>query len=217
MIPVYVGFDPRETCGFHVFCNSVLSRTNARVSFHPVRGGRVEGSTTFNPERFNVARECGYRGWAIWAECDMMLRADIEELMDYADPSYDVLVVKHDYKTKFRVKFLGQNNPDYPRKNWSSMMLINCGAAVWQRIAESSLQDLHRFKPMRDERIGSLPLEWNWLVSEYPYNPKAKLAHFTIGIPPFYPACDYSSEWFNEMRAAVSHEHWDDTVLESER
>lgn len=227
VIPVFVGFDPREAVAYSAFCHSVLTRTKARVAFYPMQGDKVEGSTMFNPERFKVAKEMNYRGWAIWADGDMLCRSDIAELMEYADVNCDVLVAKHDYKTKHPVKFLGQPNPDYPRKNWSSLMLINCAAAAWQRIDHDNVDvkigDLHRFVesvpgkhflagrrvPLFDQhRIGSLPLEWNWLVGEYAYNPDAKLVHFTIGTPCWaeYADCDYAEEWHKEVAAMTHHQ-----------
>lgn len=216
MIPIYVGFDPREEVGYHVFCRSVLARTKANVSFHPVRGHKVEGSTSFNAERFNVARDMGYRGWGIWAECDMLCMGDVEELMGYADSYCDVVVAKHGYKTKHKKKFLGQHNPDYERKNWSSLMLINAGHASWRRLERPycektghpwTLSDLHRFKFIDNERIGSMPLEWNHLVGEYEKNKKAKLAHFTIGLPcwPEYADCEFSDAWRAERDAMLFH------------
>lgn len=210
MINIFVGFDEREAVAYSVFCHSVMRRTKARVAFYPMRGDCVEGSTTFNPERFNVAREMGYRGWAIWADGDMLCRGDIEELMEYADPYRDVVVAKHDYKTRHPVKFLGQPNHDYPRKNWSSLMLINCEHASWQRLEhrKHTLPELHRFAFMDEARIGELPLEWNWLVGEYPHNADAKLAHFTIGTPCWaeYADCDYADEWREERALMLHHE-----------
>ena len=221
-IPVYVGFDPREAVAFHVFCHSVLSRTKAQVSFTPVCGNREDASNTFSKARFNVPEMQGFRGWAIWADGDMLCRADIQELWDLRQSGFDVMVVKHEYQTKHPIKYLGARNEDYPNKNWSSLMLMNCGNAAWRRPSYKALFNgpaglLHRFSFLEDERIGDLPKEWNWLVSEYSYNPKAKLVHYTIGIPPFYPNCDYSAEWFNEMKSATFHEHWDQTALISER
>jgi hypothetical protein len=202
-IPIFVGYDDREAVAYSVFCHSVMSRTRSRVAFYPMRGEKIEGSTTFNAQRFEVAREMGYTGWAIWADGDMLCRADIAELMDYADSSYDVVVAKHDYKTKHPVKFLGQPNADYPRKNWSSLMLINCANASWKRLHGGpayTLADRHRFKFIEDGRVGELPLEWNWLVSEYDYNPDAKLVHYTVGTPCWeeYADCDYADEWHDE-------------------
>lgn len=223
-IRLFVGKDPRETVGFHVFVNSVLSRTDPNgISIHPLTGNQDDASTTFSKARFRVPELCGYRGWAIFADgSDMLCRADIRELWKLRDSQFDLMVCPHEYRTKHPVKFLGQPNENYPRKNQSSLMLIDCGKALWrrpsyQKLLEGHAGPLHRFDFLEDERIGELPLEWNWLVSEYSYNPNAKLAHFTIGIPPFYPNCDYSSEWFNELREANSHEHWDETKLVSER
>lgn len=202
-IPIYVGYDEREAVAYSVFCHSVLTRTKSRIAFHPMRGEKVIGSTSFNPERFRVAEAMDYRGWAVWADGDMLCRTDIEELMAYRDPYCDVVVAKHDYKTKHPVKFLGQPNPDYPRKNWSSVMLINCRQASWERLRHKphTLSELHRFAFMDEARIGALPLEWNWLVSEYDYNPAAKLVHFTIGTPCWqeYADCDYAEEWHREL------------------
>jgi len=64
------------------------------------------------------------------------------------------------------------------------------------------LLDLHRFAWVEDRLIGELPLEWNWLVGEYAFNPAAKIAHYTLGGPYFeeYRSCDYADEWFAERR-----------------
>ena len=49
-----------------------------------------------------------------------------------------------------------------------------------------------------DDAIGNIPLEWNWLVGEYPYNKDAKNVHWTLGGPYFadYNNSDYADEWF---------------------
>jgi hypothetical protein len=215
VIHIWVGHDERESVGYHVFCHSVLARTKAEVAFHPVRGDKVVGSTKFNPGRFDIARKMGYRGWAIWAECDMLCLADVEELMAHADSYCGVMVAKHDYQTKHATKFLGQPNPDYERKNWTSLMLVNCAHAGWERIpygyrkdgaqAPYTLEDFHRLKFLQQDRIGSLPLDWNHLVSEYEPNPQAKIAHFTIGLPiwPEYENCEYAPEWRKERDAMI--------------
>lgn len=218
-LPIFVGYDRRESLGYHVFCHSVLSRTSLDVSFTPMRGSgaRADGSSTaFDHSRWDVPRLCGYRGIAVWAECDMLCRADIKGLIDLFDFHLDVMVAKHDYQTRFPVKFLGQANPDYPRKNWSSLMLINCASSVWQRADDLRARglvspgELHRFPPafknvslFKEDRIGALDHGWNWLVGEYPFNPSVSLAHFTIGLPCFreFVECDYADEWRAELEA----------------
>jgi len=217
-VPFFVGYDRRESIGYHVFCHSVMDRTKLDVSFTPMRGNgsKQEGSSTaFDHTRWDVPRLCGYSGVAIWAECDMLCRADIGELLETFDTRYDVMVAKHDYQTKFPVKFLDQTNENYPRKNWSSMMVINCRAAVWQRIDDlrfrklSDLRVLHGFPETVEgvrlfdpARVGALDLGWNWLVGEYLHNPQAPLVHFTVGLPCFqeYARCDYADEWRAELK-----------------
>ena len=199
--------DPRESVAFHVFTHSVLSRTKAHVSFTPLCGDREDASNTFSKARFWVPEIMGYQGWAIFADGDMLCRADIAELWELRESYYDVMVVKHDYRTKYPTKYLGQKNEDYPRKNWSSLMLLHCGQASWRRPSFKKLFDgfagpLHRFEFMDDERIGELPAAWNHLVAEYPYDPDAKLVHFTVGTPCWqaYATHDYADEWCEEFR-----------------
>ena len=56
-----------------------------------------------------------FKGWAIFADGDMVCLSDIKILRSYFDPNKAVAVVKHDYKTKHK-KYFGQKNEDYPRK-----------------------------------------------------------------------------------------------------
>ena len=51
---------------------------------------------------------------------------DVKLLFDQADNNYGVMCAQHDYTPKETVKMDGQLQHIYPRKNWSSMMLINC-------------------------------------------------------------------------------------------
>lgn len=46
----------------------------------------------------------------------MICQTDIKELWNLKDESKAILVVKHDYKTKAKQKYLGNKNENYPRK-----------------------------------------------------------------------------------------------------
>lgn len=223
-LPIYVGYDPMETVAFHVFCSSVIrrKRKSLDVQFIPLCGDQENASNTFSRIRFEIPARQRFNGLALWADGDMLCRTDIGELLDQYETGFDVMLVKHNYSTKHPVKYLGQNNDDYPRKNWSSLMLMQCGNYPWRKLSPeyvktAKMSNLHRLEFLKDERIGDLDKEWNHLVSEYEPNPNAKLAHFTIGIPPFYPQCEFASEWWNEMKQMTHHEHWDSTALVSER
>ena len=146
-----------------------------------------------------------FTGWAIYIDGDMILRTDIAELWNLQQPDKDVMVVQHDYKTKMPVKYLGAKNEDYPRKNWSSVILWNCNSFPNRKLTPSFVQQqtgsfLHRFNWLQDERIGRLPIEWNWLPDEFGPNANAKLLHWTLGTPCFkdFSSATQSEEWHSE-------------------
>jgi len=213
MIPLFIGQDAREQVGLSVFCHSVWSRTSQPVSITPI-SGRTDGTNAFTLARFLVPHMMGYNGFAIFADgSDMLCLADIAELWELRDHFKAVQVVKHDYKTNYPVKYLGQKNLDYPKKNQSSLMLINCAHRAWQRMGVEMIntlggQTLHRFDFIKDEFIGDLPPQWNFLVEEPNQIGPAKIAHFTIGLPTWYPEHKYAKEWFAERDKTLTYQEW---------
>ena len=218
---IFVGFDGKvEPVAFYTFCQSVIEKASIPVSFTPLALNTLkgytethtDGSNSFIYSRFLVPYLMDYSGYALFADGDQIVRGDVAELLNYleSDPSKAVWVVKHDYTTKHPVKYLGAKNEDYPRKNWSSVMLFNCNA--WRNkdltpeyIMKATGKQLHRFEWLKDELIGELPKEWNWLVGEQEYNDSAKLVHYTLGTPCFkdYQGCQYSDEWFGTYKRAI--------------
>ena len=210
-LDVYIGYDPRETVAYHVLSQSILEHASRPVRFTPVDLKTLAGvfqrplhslqSTAFSFSRFLTPYLSGFTGWSLFLDCDMLARADIAELFALADDRYAVMVCQHDYTPRDSQKFLDHTQARYDRKNWSSVMLLNnarCRALTPQYVQQASGLDLHQFRWLSGERqIGALPLQWNWLVGEYPYDPAARLAHFTRGGPyfPGYEDCDYADEW----------------------
>lgn len=204
---IFAGYDRRESVGWHVFAQSVIDYCGAGVSITSLAGDQRDGSNAFTYSRFLVPELCGFKGLAVFVDgADMLVRADVSELFRLWDGFSAVMVVKHDYKTKHPRKYLGTSmeseNRDYPRKNWSSVILWDCGHPLnWRMkseyVKEQSGADLHRFAWLTDDRIGSLPVEWNWLVDEYGENEQAKLLHWTAGIPGFrqYRESPHAKEW----------------------
>ena len=217
-IPVFVGFDPREAIAYHVCCQSIIERASVPVAFHPLHLGLLrqykethgDGSNAFIYSRFLIPWMMGFSGHAIFVDGDMIVKADIAELWAERDLYSAVKVVKHDYKTKHPIKYLGARNDDYPRKNWSSVMLWSCGSARNRVLTPSYVEKatgphLHRFEWLDDDRIGELPPEWNHLVLESP-DADAKLNHYTVGTPcfPEYANAERSDEWWAEYRKAIA-------------
>ena len=216
MINVFIGYDPAEAVAYHVLCHSILARSSVPVRFTPVNKRNIPeftrgiegGSTEFSFSRFLVPYLSDYVGQSIFMDCDMIVRCDIAELLYECGLDKDVYVVKHDYISRSDVKFLGNSNPSYPRKNWSSVMVFNNFSSACRRLTPEVVNTasgsyLHRFEWCDDSRIGELGREWNHLVGEYEENENAKIVHFTLGTPCFkgYEDQEFSSEWFKEKEA----------------
>lgn len=208
---IVVGFDQREALAYHTFCQSVLERASLPVRFIPLADNTIpfykeshsDGSNKFIYSRFLTPYLCGFQGVAVFADGDMACKSDISELLHLYDPTKALQVVKHDYLTKHANKYFGSSNENYPRKNWSSLILWNCShpshaCLTPEFISTKSGAFLHRFSWLTDDQIGGLPIEWNWLATEYPDNPNAKLIHYTLGTPCLrgYENADMSDEWW---------------------
>ena len=212
MINLFVGFDPREAVAYHVFCNSIIQNTSVPVQITPLVLSQLQEfnethddrSNDFVYSRFLTPYLSDFKGWTIFADGDMICQGDLKELIDMADPSKAVMVVKHNYQTKATQKYLGNINENYPRKNWSSVILWNCDHPKHKIltpdfVSKQTGKFLHRFSWLDDQDIGELPLEWNWLASEYRVNREAKLIHFTLGTPCFkdYKNSDMADIWYH--------------------
>ena len=220
-LQIYIGYDEVESVAYHTLAHSVINRSSVPVSIHPIklslfdkmysRQRDPKQSNEFSFSRFLVPYLQGYTGWALFMDCDMMLRTDINELFKLRDPTKSVMVCQHDYTPSDKTKYLGNVQYQYPRKNWSSVMLFNCAHQHCRNLTPEYINTapalaLHRFNWTEDERLGSLPLEWNWLVGEYKYNPDVKNIHWTVGGPWFYEYenTDYANEWFKERDDMLS-------------
>ena len=176
-INIVVGFDQRESVADHTFTQSVIEKSSLPVSFIPLAINTLKGyeethkdkSNDFVYSRFLTPYLNEFKGWAIFADGDMICQADIKELWGLKDESKALLVVKHDYETKAHQKYLGNTNENYPRKNWSSVILWNCAhpkhsVLTPDFIGSQTGKFLHRFAWLEDSDIGELPPEWNWLA-----------------------------------------------------
>jgi len=217
MIPVFVGYDVKETIAYHVCANSIIRKSTQPVSIIPLALNLLDDYTETHTDtsnefvytRFLVPHLMNYNGWAIFIDGDMILQDDIINLWNLKDNSKAVMVVKHDYKTKMSTKYLNAKNEDYPRKNWSSVILWNCNHPAHKILSPAFVQNstgqyLHRFSWLTDNDIGELPVEWNWLADEYGVNNDAKLIHYTLGTPCFeeFANTPMSEHWHTEFKLA---------------
>jgi hypothetical protein len=232
---VWLGFDPREADAYMVARHSVWKHSGWQahglvlselqdmglykrpVEYRVTSDGRrvmfdtlsdAAMSTQHANARFLVpylAKE----GWAMFADCDILVRAPLYDLIEQLDPAKAVMCVQHDYTPAETVKMDGQTQASYGRKNWSSVMVFNCDHPANKRLTLEEVntragRDLHRFCWLQDDEIGALGPEWNYLVGVSP-KVEPKIAHFTLGLPsmPGYENCEYADEWRNALTEAA--------------
>jgi lipopolysaccharide biosynthesis glycosyltransferase len=219
MIPVFIGFDPRETVAFHVLAHSIMARSSQPVAISPIalaHLGQVHTrernplqSTDFSFSRFLTPYLSGYEGWSVFMDCDMLLLEDIAKLWALRDDRYAVMVIKHDHVPTEERKFLNEPQSKYQKKNWSSVMLFNnarCTALTPDYVNTATGLDLHQFKWLGDDSlIGALPNRWNHLVGYDAPRQDAALVHYTLGGPYFdeFRSCEYSKQWFADRDAML--------------
>lgn len=221
---VFIGWDSAEPVATSVLAHSILVRASAPVYLVPLtrrsvardytRPRMATESTEFSFTRFLVPYLSGYQGWSIFVDCDFLCRADIWQLMTYVIGQRDkaVCVCQHDYVPKTATKMQGQIQTRYPRKNWSSLMVFNnalCQTLTPDYVNHATGAELHQFAWVTDDKIGSLPLTWNWLVGEYAPNPDAEMLHYTLGGPYMagHETCDHADLWwaeFNDMKGPMA-------------
>jgi hypothetical protein len=214
VIRVFIGFDPREASAFSVLAHSIHVRASVPVSVAPLMLSQLAPifsrernslqSTDFAFTRFLTPYLSGYEGWSLFTDCDMLVLDDVAKLWALRDERYAVMVVKHDHRPRESVKFLGQPQTAYPKKNWSSVMLFNnarCRVLTPEYVNTATGLELHQFKWLPDEAlIGALPGRWNHLVGYDPPSRDVSLVHYTLGGPYFeeYRNCEYAEEWRRE-------------------
>lgn len=215
-IPIYIGYDTREPVTYHACVDSIIRHASVPVAIHPLAlqnftsfydERHTDGSNQFIYSRFLVPFLSAWQGHAIYLDGDMVVNGDIAELWGMRNHWQAAQVVQHDYQTKAAVKFRGKANENYPRKNWSSVILWNCAhygnrALTPEYVEKATGAHLHRFAWLEDDRLGELPKEWNWLATEYPANDAAKLIHYTLGTPcfPAYRGCSQAPAWHKALQ-----------------
>lgn len=229
MEKVFIGWDTREQEAYAVCRFSMERRASIPLAVKPLMVGplryrklfyrkqKIEGrkridlqdgkpfSTDFAFTRFLIPYLCDYEGWALFCDCDILFLGDVAELFALRDDRYAVMCVKHEYAPTDTVKMDGQAQEIYRRKNWSSVVLWNCGHPSNQNIGLNEVNTetgawLHSFSWLKDDEIGGLPIEWNWLEGHNPMSIDAKAVHFTRGGPWFqaWEDCDHAEDWLRE-------------------
>lgn len=227
---IFIGADRREPKSLEV-CKKSIQRFNPTIEIrelhihqipeyarpYSIRGNQyIDGitgqpfSTEFAFTRFMVPYLNGYEGWALFVDSDFVFRADPMEVMQYADESFPVSVVQHDFKPMNEVKMDGVAQKPYFRKLWSAFTLWNCSHPLNRSLTPSVVNNrpglyLHQFEWCHDN-IGPIPEEWHFILGKdkpisptthYRHSTDIKAYHYTEGTPemPGYENCYKAMEW----------------------
>jgi len=225
MIPVFIGWDESQIRAWTVAAWSLTNHSPShipkklRLPLLQTKGiytrpterrgagywdviSEAPMSTGHAIARFLVPALCGYHGWALFTDGDVLFRDDIDRLFALADGSKAIQVVQHQHEPCATVKMIGQAQTVYARKNWSSVILFNCEhpanrALTVELVNTVPGRDLHRFCWLTDDLIGALPARWNVLIGEE-QNEDPAICHFTLGVPDMsgYEYQPFADEWY---------------------
>jgi len=222
---IYIGFDSKEEWSYRV-CKSSIERTSPGVKVVPIIQSELRerklywrdkdtSSTEFSLTRYLVPHLHSGEDWALFMDCDMLVTSDLNRLFNMADPRYALMCVKHLHTPFESIKKDGYKQYVYPRKNWSSVMLFNCAHSANHDLTPEMVNSvspafLHRFRWLRDEEIGDLPIDFNFLVGYY--KPPSgdvlpPVLHYTSGVPMVkgYKDSDYADLWLKEYEGVKNH------------
>lgn len=208
MLTIYVGFDSSNDTQkiAHDICVRSIKKYNNTVKIVSLikselvskglffRENDPKASTEFTYTRFLVPYLNNYEGIAVFCDSDFLYKYDIEDLLKYYDDTKAVMCVKHEQKSLTNTKFSGMPQNDYPRKNWSSLMLFNCAHPSCKNLNLETVNNespkyLHRMEWCKDNEIGEIPYQYNYLLGYY-FTNDAKAVHYTEGGP-------WHNEWYN--------------------
>lgn len=229
---IYVGWDAREDIAWQVCRHSLKKVLSRDIEIIPLRldllremgfysrtshldenGKKVDAidgrpfSTDFSFSRFLVPALMGFKGTALFCDCDFLFQADPLELEQLLDPSKAIHCVPHVHVPKEQVKMDGQVQALYRRKNWSSFVVWNCAHPKNAQLTVDEVNTraggwLHGFNWLNDDDIGKVDESWNWLEGHSSHDIKPRAIHYTRGGPWFsdYQDVAYAQVWTDALR-----------------
>jgi len=188
MFNIFIGWDSNMQDVAETLAYSIKKYTTIPINIQYLKLSELDfhrndktGNTEFTYTRFLVPYLCDYKGVALFIDNDMLALADFKEIAALDMSKYAVRCRKHNQIVKSSIKMGDKPQEAYPRKNWSSMMLMDCSKLkCWTKEAVETQSPawLHRFEPIQDTLIGDIPDGWNDL--DYS-TPSTKLIHYTSG------------------------------------
>jgi hypothetical protein len=196
---VFSGMDERQPLAYHVCRSSIERHAGARIAIEPLRlkwlPVKRRGLTDFTFSRYLCPQLCDYQGTSLFMDADIVVRADVRELDALAPADAPISLVKN----KLRLE-------------WPSVMLFRNALcrALTPEFVESGKPESFDWA----QTIGELPPEWNHCVGYDAPDPRAKLIHYTQGIPcwPETEDCEHAETWREEHRHLNGTVSWQELM-----
>jgi hypothetical protein len=211
---VFLGYDERERAAYEVCAWSLKAAASIPVDIRPISDDEVDKqlgwamdrtrptSTAFSYARFAIPALCGYDGLALFMDgSDMLVLGDIAEVAALPMEGLAIRCTQLSYTPGGATKFLGSKQTAYPRKLWSSFMLLNCSElARWDRdaVERGPGSALHQFQTIPDEKIGAIPPHWNEVDA---LKPDTRCFHWTEWSPWTHPQQSPENDLWYQARA----------------
>ena len=188
---VFIGYDPRQPLAYTVVAHSIASRASKPVPITRLQLNQLpitrRGLTEFTYSRWLVPFLSSYEGYSVFVDADMLVLADITQILNGIDPLAAVSVVMHEAAFE-RPSLMVFNNK-------------RCRVLTPDYVEDQS-------HPLFDlkwaSKVGALHKNWNHVIGYNPPNPDAKIIHYTRGIPcwPETDKTEWAAEWHQEFGAA---------------
>ncbi len=218
-IQVFIGWDSAHQIASQVCSHSILRRASCSVQINFLKLDELRSagaywrssdplaSTEFTYSRFLTPYLTAYKGTAVFCDNDFLWLDDIAKMILEVRTDASVSCVKHNYQPTEKTKMDGRIQSQYPRKNWSSLMIFDCAASACRRLNPELVNSstgayLHQMQWADDEDIGDVPSRWNWLEgwNEKPSEGVPGAVHFTRGGPwlETWKKVEYADLWIAE-------------------
>jgi hypothetical protein len=197
VIRVFIGYDEREAVAANVFASSIQRRSSVPVAITPIvleqlsvftRKPDPLQSTAFSFYSVSNALPLRLRGLGAVCRLRHAHAGRHCKAVGFARRAIRGPGSEASARPTETTKFLGAVQTKYEKKNWSSLMLMNCGkckALTPEYVNTASGLELHQFKWLGDDSlIGELPAVWNNLVGYDDWG-RPSLLHYTTGGPWF--------------------------------
>ena len=175
MIRCYVGYDPRDDNAYKVCTRSLRKNASVPVEIIPLYDWELRKKGIY------------YRGYRMDGSGQMYDDKDNRPFSTQFSFTRFTVPLLEDYGSEW-VMFMDAD------MMWRSDITIYCANNM-------SGEWLHSLVWMREEDIGELPEEWNYLVGYSNPDINPKIVHHTLGTPDMRMKCstEYQEEWWSYL------------------